>query len=77
VLTIHQVQEILRISAGSKALFGDAALELGFLDMVEIGLFLATQRNERPAFSSIFYELARVDPMLLKAAIEDWEHRSS
>ena len=73
MLTIREVQETLRVSAGSKVLFGETAVELGFLDMDQIGALLAIQRHGRPPFSQIYSEMECVDPVVLKRATEEWE----
>jgi hypothetical protein len=69
MLKIRQVHETLRVCAGSKVLFGDATMKLGLLlNMDQIELLLATQRDKRPAFPSTLYELDRVDPALPQGA---------
>ncbi len=50
MLSMRQVQEILRVSAGSSVRFGEVAVELGLLDMQQIGHLLALQRDGRHPF---------------------------
>ena len=72
MLTIRQVQQVLRVSAGTNVRFGEVAVELGFLEMDQIGHLLTLQRDSRPPLAGILLEMGLVEEAALKEANESW-----